>query len=167
MIFSAWFGYFEYVSYQTHDIRLSVINALIRSLSTSTGLPNCGASSSKKSPARTSQTTFDTFYQTQHLLHLLHKSFFFLHFNRVFTFLEIIKHENVAFCFIFNIKMAIFTDLNFFKKMYTDMTAVTIESNKIVSNEVKDNWVLLQPSYGEGLNELFDQPSILIFILLR
>ena len=35
--------------------------------------------------------------------------------------------------------MAIFTDLNFFKKMYTDMTAVTIESNKIVSNEVKDN----------------------------
>ena len=63
--------------------------------------------------------------------------------------------------------MAIFTDLNFFKKMYTDMTAVTIESNKIVSNEVKDNRVLLQPSYGEGLNELFDQPSILIFILLR
>ena len=51
--------------------------------------------------------------------------------------------------------------------MHTDMTAVTIESNKIVSNEVKDNWVLLQPSYGKGLNELFDQPNILIFILLR
>ena len=63
--------------------------------------------------------------------------------------------------------MAIFTDLIFLKKMHTDMTAVTIESNKIVSNEVKDNWVLLQPSYGKGLNELFDQPNILIFILLR
>ena len=27
----------------------------------------------------------------------------------------------------------------FFKKMHTDMTAVTIQSNKIISNEVKDN----------------------------
>ena len=27
------------------------------------------------------------------------------------------------------------------------MTAVTIQSNKIVSNEVKDNKVLLEPSY--------------------
>ena len=27
----------------------------------------------------------------------------------------------------------------FFLKMYADMTAVTIQSNKIVSNEVKDN----------------------------
>ena len=148
-----------------------LINASIWSLSTSTGLPNHGASSSK-SPARTSQTTFVTFYQTQHLLHLLHKSFFFffLHFNCIFTFLEIIKHkcvEHVAFSFILNIKMAINNSLIsiFKKKKYTDTTAVTIQSNKIVSNEVKDNWVLLEPSHGEGLNELFGQPNILIFIL--
>ena len=39
------------------------------------------------------------------------------------------------------------------------MTAVTIQSNKIVLNE--DNWVLLEPLYGKRkLNELFGQPSI-------
>ena len=31
--------------------------------------------------------------------------------------------------------------------MHTDMTAVTIQSNKIVSTEVQDNWALLQPPY--------------------
>ena len=30
------------------------------------------------------------------------------------------------------------------------MTAVTIQSNKIVSNEVKDNEALLEPSYGKN-----------------
>ena len=30
--------------------------------------------------------------------------------------------------------------------MHADMTAVTIQSNKIVSNEVKDNEALLQSS---------------------
>ena len=34
--------------------------------------------------------------------------------------------------------------------MHTDMTAVTVQSNKIVSNEVKDNLVLPEPSYGES-----------------
>ena len=31
------------------------------------------------------------------------------------------------------------------------MTAVTIESNKIILNEVKNNEVLLEPSYGKNL----------------
>ena len=31
--------------------------------------------------------------------------------------------------------------------MHTDMTAVAIQSNKIVLNEVKDSLVLLEPSY--------------------
>ena len=39
-----------------------------------------------------------------------------------------------------------FTNVDFFKKMHADMTAVTIQSNKIVSNEVKDNEALLQSS---------------------
>ena len=40
-----------------------------------------------------------------------------------------------------------FTNFGVFKKMHADMTAVTIQSNKIVLNEVKDNEVLLEPSY--------------------
>ena len=43
--------------------------------------------SSKKSPARALQTIFDTFDQSQHLFHKLHKSF--LHFSCIYTFLEI------------------------------------------------------------------------------
>ena len=34
--------------------------------------------------------------------------------------------------------------------MHTDLTAVTVQANKIVSNEVKDNWVLLRAIFGEG-----------------
>ena len=34
--------------------------------------------------------------------------------------------------------------------MHADMRAVTIQSNKIVSNEVKDNQALLEPSYGKN-----------------
>ena len=33
--------------------------------------------------------------------------------------------------------------------MHTDMTAVTIQSNKNVLNEVKDNSGLLEPLYGK------------------
>ena len=42
---------------------------------------------------------------------------------------------------IFSIKMAAqkFTNFDGFLKIHADMTAVTIQSNKIVSNEVKDN----------------------------
>ena len=40
------------------------------------------------------------------------------------------------------------------------MTAVTIQSNKIVSNEVKDNQTLLEPSYRKKTNEVFGQPHI-------
>ena len=54
---------------------------------------------------KTSQTTFDTFDQSQHFLHTLHKS---LCFSCAFTFLEIMKHnipECCIFSSIFNIKM--------------------------------------------------------------
>ena len=46
-----------------------------------------------------------------------------------------------VFSSIFNIKMAAQKCTNFdkFFKMHTDMTAVTIQSNKVVSNEVKNN----------------------------
>ena len=53
IIFSAWFGYLEYVSYlPSGKHRLFSINILISSLSTSTGLPDCvRVSSSEKCPA--------------------------------------------------------------------------------------------------------------------
>ena len=40
---------------------------------------------------------------------------------------------------IFNIKMATQKFTNFAKFLMCDMTAITIQSNKIVLNEVKDN----------------------------
>ena len=43
--------------------------------------------------------------------------------------------------------------------MNTDVIAVTIQSNKTVSNEVKDNWGLLEPSYGKTANDHLGQPK--------
>ena len=47
----------------------------------------------------------------------------------------------MLFSSILSIKMAKqkFTNFDFFKIMYCDMTAVTIQSNKSVLNKVKDN----------------------------
>ena len=39
------------------------------------------------------------------------------------------------------------------------MTAVTIQCNKIVSNEVEDNSALPEPPCGEKTNELLGQPN--------
>ena len=39
--------------------------------------------------------------------------------------------------------------------MQADVTAVTIQHNKIVSNEVKDNYALLVPYYGENSKRIF------------
>ena len=87
-------------------------------------------------------TTFNTYDHSQHLL--LHGTNLFLCFSCIFTFLEIIKHNMWKCCLfssIFNIKMATHQFTNFGKcfLMHADMTAVTIQSNQIVSNEVKDN----------------------------
>ena len=48
MIFSTWFGYFEYVGYLPCGMMLISINVSIWLLSTSTGLPDHGVLSSKK-----------------------------------------------------------------------------------------------------------------------
>ena len=40
------------------------------------------------------------------------------------------------------------------------MTAVKIQSNKIILNEAKDISTLLEPSYRKKLNKLFSQPNI-------
>ena len=43
--------------------------------------------------------------------------------------------------------------------MNADMTAVTTQSNRTVWNEVKDNWVLLEPFYGKKTNKIFGQSN--------
>ena len=42
-----------------------------------------------------------------------------------------------------------FTTFDVLFLTHADMTAVTIQSNKFVSNEVKDNETLLEASYGK------------------
>ena len=46
--------------------------------------------------------------------------------------------------------------------MHADMTAITIQSNKIVLNEVKDNWELLAPSYRKKQMKFLDNPVLVI-----
>ena len=43
--------------------------------------------------------------------------------------------------------------------MHADMTAVTIQPNKIVLNEVKDNEALLEPSYGKSQAKFLANPT--------
>ena len=68
------------------------VKVLIGSLSTSAGLP-ARACPARNLQQETSQTTFDTFDQSQHLLHTRHKSF--LCFSCTCTFLEMIKHNKL------------------------------------------------------------------------
>ena len=75
------------------------INVPIWSLLLLTRLCNHGTScSAKKIQDKTSQITFDTFDQSQHLLNILKKSFFVC-LSCIFTFLEIIKHHMSKCCF--------------------------------------------------------------------
>ena len=70
MIFSAWFGYFEYVGYLPCGIHwLFSINVSIWSLSASTGLSDHGGSSSKKSPAWNFDNHFDIFSHSTFSIH--------------------------------------------------------------------------------------------------
>ena len=45
-------------------------------------------------------------------------------------------------------------------EMHTDMTTVTIQSNKIVSNEVKDNEVLQEPCCRKNQTNFLANPVI-------
>ena len=74
IIFSAWCGYFEYVSYLPHGITLIVLKVLIWLLLISTDLPLLGMSPSKKSQSWNFAKRF------LHFLHIQNKSFF-LHFS--------------------------------------------------------------------------------------
>ena len=102
----------------------------------------------------TSQTAFYAFGQTQRLLGTLHKSLFVC-FSCVFTFLEILQHNIPKMLHIFFHPVLKWLHKNSpilvsFLKMHSDMAAVTMQSNKTVTNEVKDNQALLEPYYGKN-----------------
>ena len=112
------------------------INVSIWLLSISTSLLTMEHYPLRNLQNETLQTTFDTFDQSQHVFHTLHRSF--LCFSCVFAFLKIIKHDKpkmLLFSSIFNIKMATQKFTNLFS--HADMTAVTIQSNKIVLNKLR------------------------------
>ena len=50
-----------------------------------------------------------------------------------------------------------------FLKMYAGMTAATIQSNKIVSNEVKDDYAVLEPPYGKNQMNFLASSKIISF----
>ena len=45
------------------------------------------------------------------------------------------------------------------------MTAVTMQSNKIVLNEVKDNYALLEPSYRKNVMDIWANPILIPTLL--
>ena len=68
----------------------------------------------------------------------------------------------LLFASIFNVKMST-QKFIILKKKHADMTAVTIQSNRIVSNEVKDNYALLEPSYGKNQMNFLANSNIISF----
>ena len=109
MIFNAWFGYFQYVDCLPRGVTLILLNLLFwfDRYQLQLVYPTVQHRPARNLQHKASQTTFDMFDQSQHLLHTLHKSF--LCFTCVFTFLEIIKHNMLKMLFspIFSIKMTI------------------------------------------------------------
>ena len=103
-----------------------------------------------------------------HCISSIHWTNLFLCFSCIFTFLEIIKHNMPTMMHIFfhfSIKMATqkFTNFDFFL-MQSDKTAVVIQSNKIVSNEVKDSWVPLEPLYRKNQTNFLANPIFFLRI---
>ena len=111
------------------------------------------------------QTPFETFDQSQYLLPTLHK-FFVCVSVAFFIFLEIIKHNLSKRFFSFNIKMNTqkFTNFDVFFKVHADMTVVTIQYNKIVSNEVR-KLSAYYSHFMEKMNKLLAGPIIFLNIL--
>ena len=96
-------------------------------------------------------------HSISHSTFSIHCTKHFLHFSCV-TFPEIIKHnmpKSLLFSSIVNIQMATqkFTPFEFLKNArYENCHNM---SNKIVSNEVKDNKVLLELSFGKKTDQIY------------
>ena len=97
-----WFGCFNYVCSLSCGITMIVLNVSVWLPSTSTVLPDCGASSSKISPAP-NFTNYFWYVWSVTALSLYTAQICFC----IFTFLEIINHNmpKCVFSSIFSIKM--------------------------------------------------------------
>ena len=101
-----WFGYFDHVGNLQCGITLIVLSYCLDLIAVNFNwstqhwsiILRCFILNLQD---ETSPTTFDTFNQSQHLLHTLHKSFVCVCFSYVFTFLEIIKHNMLKVLCIF------------------------------------------------------------------
>ena len=90
--------------------------------------------------------TIDTFDQSQHLLHSLHRSFFLL-FSCIFTFLEIIKH-NMSKCCCFHLSL-ILTWLHKNSKILIFLKCMLIlchNLTKLFWMKLKTRSAILEPS---------------------
>ena len=113
----------------------------------------------------TAKTAFDTFGQSQHRLHTLCRSFYIFTFQLHFLLSwnnKAYYPKNVLFSSIFNIKVATqkFTNFDvcfFFNAGWYDSCQYSL--GKMLQIKL-DNKVLLEPSYGKKINELFGQPNI-------
>ena len=129
VILNACFEYFEHVSYLSSGTMLTVLlMSWLDQYQLQLLYPTVEHHPVRDLQPETSQTTFDMFDHSHHLLHILHKSFLCV--SAVFFSLEIIKHNMLKilpFSSTFNIKTAIqkFTTFDKFL-MHTSMTGVII-----------------------------------------
>ena len=87
MISRAWFGCFEYVCYLPYGVVLIVFNVSIWLLSTSTGLPDHGASFSETCSIKLCKPLL--MRSVSHSTFSIHCTNLFLRFSCIFAFLEV------------------------------------------------------------------------------
>ena len=127
--FSILFGYLEYANCLPHMSALIVLKSWYVHYELQVVCLTVEHRPVGNCQHKTSQTTFDTFVQSQHHLHTLNSLFF--PFSCILTFLEIIKHSMPECCFlpsIISVKMTTQKFTNFGKLLrHTYMTTVTIQ----------------------------------------
>ena len=102
MIFNTWFGYFEYVGYLPRGVTLIVISQLTSRFDCyqlQLVHPTVEHHPARNFQHETSQTVFDMFDPSQHLLHTLHKSFTAFQLRFYLSWNNKAYAENVAFFF--------------------------------------------------------------------
>ena len=152
MTFNTWFGYFEFINSLLLGVMLIVLNEHLDFIAikfTWSSCPRCiiyrEISSMKLCKPLLTCLISDIIFSI-HFTNLFFLPFFFTFCHCVFTTLEIIKNrilKMLLFSSIFNIKIAMqkFTNFYFLKCM------LIWHLSQIISNYVKDKWVLLDPSY--------------------
>ena len=121
MIFNAWFGYFEYVSYLLRGIILIVCNYCFDLIPINFNWSSRPWSIVQQEISRTKLRKPLLTHSISHSTFSIHRTNLFVCFSCVFTFLEIMKHnmpKMLLFSSIFSIKMATqkFTNFDVFFK---------------------------------------------------